>query len=57
MITLVGEYEDGREAGAEKILDQIRTYYWAAKIANDPIEIRFYERLLNRLIEGRKNEN
>lgn len=52
MITMVNsEYEDGREAGANQILDQIRTYYWAAKISADPAEIRFYERLLNRLIE------
>lgn len=54
MITLGSEYENGHEAGAEKILDQIRTYYWAAKIAADPKEIFFYEKLLNRLIEGRK---
>lgn len=54
MIAVASDYEDGREAGAHEVLDKIRTYYWAAKISADPSEIRFYERLLNRLIEEGK---
>lgn len=48
-------YQYGKTAGASEILDQIRTYYWAAKTAADPVEVRFYERLLDRLIETGKN--
>lgn len=57
MLTTQDLYDDGKEAGAQEVLDQIRELYWAARISTDPTEARFYERLLNQLIEGRKKWN
>lgn len=54
MLTTQDLYDDGKEAGAQEVLDQIRELYWAARISTDPTEARFYERLLNQLVEGRK---